>query len=363
MTNATVTQMIISDTGTVNANQNLSNVKLYYETAGTCTYNGNEAAFNSTGVDFNSSDVATATGTMSVGTSQVCVYVVLDVGSGASDNQTLEIQISNPSTDVTITNGSVTPATVVQISGTTTLHVVSTSTYDFSVCTPDTNCWAYEKDSVQPTSPTNYDSEALTSDYTAISSSNNSRWETALATTTGNYDSQIYSFTITQSTSSIYQIDVSWEGYGETQSGYLTSLKIWNNNSNSWDSLQSIDFTAAIDQTASGTISSNIGTYIDSNSKIHILAITQKYGGPGCQTGIYLNSATGEDCFTICALYNCNCISIGDDAGAINGTYEMYGGVPGKCNLAINRDCSAVMQSDGGTCGTTPTYWTNCNCQ
>lgn len=142
--NATVTQMIITETGTVNANTNLSNVRLYYETAATCSYDGNETAFNSTGVNFNSSEKATASGTMTVGTSQVCVYVVLDVGSGASANETIEIEISNPSTEVTVSDGSVTPSTAVAISGTTTLQstpsiscTASTSTTDFGTLTPD----------------------------------------------------------------------------------------------------------------------------------------------------------------------------------------------------------------------------------
>jgi len=125
VSSTTITQILINEKGSVNANLNLSNLKIRYETADTCTYNGDETYFNSTGVNFNSSDVATATGTMSVGTSQVCVYVILDVGSGASVNQTIEIEISNPSTDVSVTDGSVTPATAVQINGTTNLEITN----------------------------------------------------------------------------------------------------------------------------------------------------------------------------------------------------------------------------------------------
>ncbi len=120
---ANVTQIIITETGTVNAQTNLSNLKLYYETAATCSFEGTETAFNSTGVSFNSSAKATATGTMSVGTSQICVYATLNVGSGASDAQTLEIEISNPSTEVTASAGTVSPSTAVAIAGTTTLNV------------------------------------------------------------------------------------------------------------------------------------------------------------------------------------------------------------------------------------------------
>lgn len=116
---ADVTQIIVSETGTVNASSNLSNLDLYYETAGTCSYDGGETLFG-TASSF-SSESATVTGTMSVGTSQVCVYAVLDVSSGASASETIEIQITDPSTQITVSAGTVTPATPVAIAGTTTL--------------------------------------------------------------------------------------------------------------------------------------------------------------------------------------------------------------------------------------------------
>ena len=134
---ATTTQIIITDTGTVNANLNLSNVDLYYETAATCSYEGTETLFG-TATSFNASEKATVTGTMSVGTSQVCVYVVLDVGSGASADQTIEIEISNPSTEVTVSAGTVSPATAVAIAGTTTLQAAATVS-----CTASTSTTAF----------------------------------------------------------------------------------------------------------------------------------------------------------------------------------------------------------------------------
>lgn len=121
--NTNVTQIIISETGTVNANLNLSNINLYYETAASCSYEGNETFFGTTD-SFNASEKATVSGTMTVGTSQVCVYMVLDVGPGTLEGDTLEIEISNPSTEVTVSAGSVSPATPVAIAGTTTLTTV-----------------------------------------------------------------------------------------------------------------------------------------------------------------------------------------------------------------------------------------------
>lgn len=118
---AEITEIIVSETGTVNANSNLSNLSLYYETAETCTYNGDETLFG-TAASFDASENATISGSMTVGTSNICLYPVLDVGSGASDSETLELEITDSSTEVTIVGGEVTPATPVLISGTTTLQ-------------------------------------------------------------------------------------------------------------------------------------------------------------------------------------------------------------------------------------------------
>jgi len=145
---ATVTQVIVTDTGTVNANSNLSNADIYYETAATTcsseTYGGTETLFG-TGATFNASEKSTITGSMSVGTTQVCVYVVLDVGSGASGSETIEIEITNPSTEVTISSGTVTPGTAVAISGTTTLQSAS------ATFTQNKYLWYVDNDLADPT--------------------------------------------------------------------------------------------------------------------------------------------------------------------------------------------------------------------
>ncbi|MCK4554529.1 hypothetical protein KAU19_06265, partial [Candidatus Parcubacteria bacterium] len=123
---ANVTQIVISETGTVNANSNLSNVDIYYETAESCSYDADEALFG-TAASFDASENATISGTMAVGTSQICVYVVLDVGSGASADETVLIEITNPSSEVTASVGTVSPGTAVVINGATTLQASSNS--------------------------------------------------------------------------------------------------------------------------------------------------------------------------------------------------------------------------------------------
>lgn len=122
---ANVTSIVISETGTVNANSNLSNLQLYYKQEVSCSASipVDATVFNATGVGFDASENATVTGTMTVGTSQICVYVELDVGVGASDSQTLEIEITDPSTEVTVSAGVVSPATAVAIAGATTINL------------------------------------------------------------------------------------------------------------------------------------------------------------------------------------------------------------------------------------------------
>lgn len=115
----TVTSMTITESGTINANTNLTNLDIYYETAGSCTYNGTETLFG-TASSFGAGDTATVTGSMTVGTSQVCVYLVTDVGAASLGN-TIEFAISVPRDDVLVQNGSVSPATSVALAGTTTV--------------------------------------------------------------------------------------------------------------------------------------------------------------------------------------------------------------------------------------------------
>lgn len=124
-TSANVTSIKITDTGTINANTYLSNLDIYYETAGTCTYDGTETLFG-TDTAFDASDTATVTGTMSVGTSQVCVYLVVDVGSG--DIGTIELEIANPGTDVIVSAGDVPDEARVRLSEPTNVRQSSIAT-------------------------------------------------------------------------------------------------------------------------------------------------------------------------------------------------------------------------------------------
>ena len=124
-----VTGITITEHGTVDAQNNLANVKLFYDLDTSDPYNcasesygGGETQFGSTASFNGANGTATFAGTVEITTTQtMCVYVVLDVGSGATSSETLEIKINNPSSDVTISSGTIGPSSVVEISGTTSL--------------------------------------------------------------------------------------------------------------------------------------------------------------------------------------------------------------------------------------------------
>lgn len=100
-----VTSITVSNTGTV-ADSDLSNLILYYKQEATCSTSVpvDATQFNSTAGSF-SSGSSTVTGTMAVGTAQVCVYARLNVGSGAAVDETIEIEITDPSSDVLVSLG------------------------------------------------------------------------------------------------------------------------------------------------------------------------------------------------------------------------------------------------------------------
>ncbi len=116
----TITQITFTETGTVTANTNLSELDIYYEAAAACSFDGDELLFGSA-TSFDLSEKAVVSGSMTVATAQICVYASVTIGDGAFDGETLEIEISDPSSEVVAGSGLVSPAIPVEIPGTTTL--------------------------------------------------------------------------------------------------------------------------------------------------------------------------------------------------------------------------------------------------
>ena len=128
-TGDTITSVTISENGTIDASSGLENIKLYYDLdmsapydCASETYEGNEVQFGNTDADGFSGSNGTSTfnGNLSINTNSVaCFYVVLDTTSFAFPGQELEIEISNPSTDVVLSNATASPATPLSVAGST----------------------------------------------------------------------------------------------------------------------------------------------------------------------------------------------------------------------------------------------------
>ncbi len=128
-----VTSITIAEQGTVDGQNDLDNIKLFYDLdtsdpyncAGE-TYSGGETQFGSTDTDGFSGANGTSvfTGSVNITTTQaMCVYPVLDVLGTVTFDETVEIQITNPATDV-VGSGSpvISPGSAVLLSSTTVLR-------------------------------------------------------------------------------------------------------------------------------------------------------------------------------------------------------------------------------------------------
>lgn len=128
----TVSTIVVTENGSVDASTELDNIKLYYEFDTSNPYNcasesyaGSEAQFGST----ETAGFSGANGTASFSntpvtiglTSALCTYVVLDVLPAADDTDTVQIEIKDPSTDVVVSDVTAFPSVPVAISGTTTI--------------------------------------------------------------------------------------------------------------------------------------------------------------------------------------------------------------------------------------------------
>lgn len=126
-----VTSITLTESGTVDAATDLTNIKLRYDLDTTAPYNcvsesysGAEPQFGTTDVDGFSGPNGSSTFSGSVGistTATLCLYVVLDVLPGASSDSTLKLSIAAGGNDITLSTGSVSPSTPIAVTGTTTL--------------------------------------------------------------------------------------------------------------------------------------------------------------------------------------------------------------------------------------------------
>jgi hypothetical protein len=127
----TINSIMLTENGTVHGQTGLDNIQLRYDHDTTAPYNcasesydGSEAQFGATDTDGFSGANGTSTFTGSLiatTTRSVCMYAVYDVTVSASNGETIEMEISNATTDVVLVSGGTSPSVVRAISGATTL--------------------------------------------------------------------------------------------------------------------------------------------------------------------------------------------------------------------------------------------------
>ena len=221
----TVTAITVSKAGTI-SDTNLSGLILYYKQEDTCssTIPQDAIQFNSTPGTF-SLGTSTVTGSMSVGTSQICVYPKFDIGN-ANAGDTIEIQITNPSTQVSST-GHVTPESVVAINGTTT---VASSNND-----PDIPSSLQTESSIDPTEVTDTTPE-FSAIFTDTNSSDTGTYYRIEVNTNNTFTGTIMwdsgKTAISPITNGSRSTDISYSGTTLTLNGstYYWRIKFWDNN-------------------------------------------------------------------------------------------------------------------------------------
>lgn len=143
--NRDVTSVTIRENGSIDAANDLKNVRLYYDldTTGAdgydCsseTFNGDEPQYGATSTNGFSSADGTITFTQTVGistTQSLCLYPVLDVATTSSPGDEIELQIDNPSVNVSATGADldIEPSTAVALSGTTVIQAQDRTQYDY----------------------------------------------------------------------------------------------------------------------------------------------------------------------------------------------------------------------------------------
>lgn len=121
-----VNSVKLTEQGTITLSD-LTSQKLYYESASTCTYNGIES--NVTATPTGETVTFSLTGVQApIAPNYLCLYHVFDLnGTNAVGGETIDIEISNPSTDIVLASGQNTDTAAKQLTGTTTVLPNATS--------------------------------------------------------------------------------------------------------------------------------------------------------------------------------------------------------------------------------------------
>jgi len=126
-----LSSITFSETGSIDAETGINNVRLFYEEdsslpqdCSSVSYGGTELQFGSTSTFDGPDGSVTFVDSLAISTSSnLCLYLVLDVDESANNGEIINIQISSPETDVVVSGGgSISPDTVVDLTSSTTLR-------------------------------------------------------------------------------------------------------------------------------------------------------------------------------------------------------------------------------------------------
>lgn len=128
----TLSEITVTETGTIDAGSDLSSPRLYYDIDTSVPYDCNSESYSGsdsfvTGTAFVGSNASTSfTLSQSLSpTEAFCGYVVVDVSADAEDGEYMDFEISLPSSDVVVGGASVAPGSVVGLTGSTTINASS----------------------------------------------------------------------------------------------------------------------------------------------------------------------------------------------------------------------------------------------
>lgn len=123
-----ITSITIEEKGTIDEQTELDNIRLYYELAADCStasFDGTEDQYGAT-TTFSANGTSTFTETVAVSTANdMCLYPVVDVLNSADPGDTIAVQITDPTVDITASGlPAISPSIPVKINGTSTVEKV-----------------------------------------------------------------------------------------------------------------------------------------------------------------------------------------------------------------------------------------------
>lgn len=129
----TLDSVTLTETGTLNASTELADIELRYDLDQSAPYNCASEAYAPSDLQFGSTvaggfsgpnGTAAFTDSITIGPAQsVCLYPVVTVADGAPDGDTIQIEITDPVNDVSVSGVNVFPDAITALAGTTTIQV------------------------------------------------------------------------------------------------------------------------------------------------------------------------------------------------------------------------------------------------